>query len=56
MKKQVMQDMKALQEEQFDRLTREGLQDIKDGKVVDHAQMQAWCDSLDSEQPLPMPL
>lgn len=44
------------QEEAFDRLTREGLRDIKDGKVVDHAQMQAWCDSLDSDQPLPMPL
>lgn len=44
------------QEEERDRLTREALADVDAGQVVDHARVQAWVDSLDSEQPLPPPL
>lgn len=43
------------QEEERDRLTREALADVEAGHVIDHQAVQAWADSLDSSQPLPLP-
>jgi len=44
------------QEEERDRLTREALADVDTGRVIDHQAVQAWADSLDTDQPLPLPL
>ena len=38
-----------------DQLTREGLADVKANRVIDHQPVQAWADSLDSNNPLPAP-
>jgi predicted transcriptional regulator len=43
------------QEEKRERLTREALADVDVGLVVDHQAVQAWADSLSTEEPLPMP-
>jgi predicted transcriptional regulator len=43
------------QEEERDRLTQEALADVDVGRVIDHQAVQAWADSLDTEQPLPAP-
>jgi len=43
------------QEEERDRLTREALADVDAGNVIDHQAVQAWADSLDTDQPLPVP-
>ena len=43
------------QEEERDRLTQEALADVDDGHFVDHQAVQAWADSLDDEEPLPVP-
>ncbi len=43
------------QEEKRERLTREALSDVDAGLVVDHQAVQAWADSLSTEEPLPMP-
>ncbi|BBO90293.1 CopG family ribbon-helix-helix protein [Desulfosarcina ovata] len=43
------------QEEERDRLTQEALADVDAGSVIDHQAVQAWADSLDSDQPLPVP-
>ncbi|MDR2092839.1 MAG: ribbon-helix-helix domain-containing protein [Azoarcus sp.] len=43
------------QEEERDRLTREALADVDAGRVIDQQAVQAWADSLDTEQPLPVP-
>ncbi|MBS0555693.1 MAG: ribbon-helix-helix protein, CopG family [Proteobacteria bacterium] len=43
------------QEEERDRLTQEALADVDAGLVVDHLSVQAWADSLDTDQPLPLP-
>lgn len=43
------------QEEERDRLTQEALADVDAGLVVDHLAVQAWADSLGSDQPLPLP-
>lgn len=43
------------QEEERNRLTREALVDVDTGRVVDHQAVQAWADSLDSDNPLDMP-
>jgi predicted transcriptional regulator len=43
------------QEEARDRLTREALADVDAGCVIDHQSVQAWADSLGTEQPLPLP-
>lgn len=37
-------------------LTREAMDDIDAGSVVDLAAVQAWAESLDTDQPLPLPL
>lgn len=43
------------QEEERRRLTLEALADVDTGRVIDHRAVQAWADSLDSDQPLPTP-
>ena len=43
------------QEEERNRLTREALADVDTGRVIDHHSVQAWADSLDTDQPLPVP-
>ncbi|MCK9469197.1 MAG: ribbon-helix-helix domain-containing protein [Porticoccaceae bacterium] len=52
--KQALADWIAREEER-DRLTREALADVDAGQVIDHQAVQAWADSLDSDQPLPAP-
>jgi predicted transcriptional regulator len=43
------------QEEERDRLTQEALVDVDAGRVIDHQSVQAWADSLGTDQPLPVP-
>lgn len=43
------------QEEERDRLTHEALADVDAGRVIDHQAVQAWADSLSTEEPLPVP-
>ncbi|MBA3034584.1 MAG: ribbon-helix-helix domain-containing protein [Gammaproteobacteria bacterium] len=42
------------QEEERTRLTGEALADVDAGRVIDHQAVQAWADSLSTEQPLPL--
>lgn len=43
------------QEEERERLTREALADVDAGKVVDHASVRLWTDSLSTDKPLLVP-
>lgn len=43
------------QEEERDRLTLAALADVDVGKVIDHQSVQAWADSLGTDQELPVP-
>lgn len=43
------------QEEERDRLTHDALSDVDAGRVIDHQAVQAWADSLDSDEPLALP-
>lgn len=43
------------QEEERSRLTREALDDVDAGRVIDHQAVQAWADSLSMANPLPVP-
>lgn len=43
------------QEEERERLTREALAEVDAGQLIDHQAVLAWADSLDTEQPLPVP-
>lgn len=43
------------QEEERSRLTREALDDVDAGLVIDHQSIQAWADSLDTNTVLPVP-
>ena len=43
------------QEEERSRLTREALADVDAGRAIDHQAVQAWADSLSTDQPLPVP-
>lgn len=43
------------QEEERSRLTREALDEVDAGRVIDHQAVQAWADSLSTTNPLPMP-
>ncbi|MEA1934824.1 MAG: ribbon-helix-helix domain-containing protein [Thermodesulfobacteriota bacterium] len=43
------------QEEERQRLTIEGLNDVDSGHVIDHQAVQAWADSLDTDKPLQVP-
>ncbi|PHV09646.1 CopG family ribbon-helix-helix protein [Chitinimonas sp. BJB300] len=43
------------QEDERDRLTREGLADVDKGNVIEHLAVQAWAESLGTDNPLPLP-
>lgn len=43
------------QEEERNRLTREALVDVDAGLVIDHRAVQAWANSLSTDDPLPVP-
>lgn len=43
------------QEEERDRLTQDALADVDAGLVIDHLAVQAWAESLGTDQPLPLP-
>lgn len=43
------------QEEERSRLTREALDDVDAGRVIDHQAVQAWADSLSTDNPVPVP-
>jgi predicted transcriptional regulator len=43
------------QEEERRRLTLEAMADVDAGHVVDHLDVKAWANSLDTETPLPVP-
>lgn len=42
-------------ENERSRLTHEALDDVGAGRVIDHRSVQAWADSLNTDQPLPAP-
>jgi predicted transcriptional regulator len=44
-----------VQEEERDRLTREALADVDACSVIDHQAVQAWADSLGTDEVLPLP-
>ncbi len=44
------------QEEERSRLTQEAMVDVDAGRVIDHQAVQAWADSLGTDNPLPAPL
>jgi predicted transcriptional regulator len=52
--KQALTDWVEREEERY-RLTRIALSDVDEGRVIDHARMLAWADSLDTDNPLPTP-
>lgn len=43
------------QENERDRLTHEALSDVDQGRVIDHAAVLAWANSLSTDDPLPVP-
>ena len=43
------------QEEERRRMTLEAMADVDAGDVVDHQDVKAWANSLDTETPLPVP-
>ncbi|ALX85061.1 CopG family transcriptional regulator [Achromobacter xylosoxidans] len=43
------------QEEERDKLTQQALDDVNAGRIVDDQAVQAWAESLGSDQPLPLP-
>jgi predicted transcriptional regulator len=43
------------QEEERERLTLEALGDVDAGRVIAHAAVQEWAESLSTEKPLPLP-
>jgi predicted transcriptional regulator len=43
------------QEEERERLTREAMTDVDAGRLIAHADMQAWAQSLSTGQALPLP-
>lgn len=43
------------QEEERSRLTREALDDVDAGRIIDHQAVQAWAESLNTSNPLPIP-
>jgi len=43
------------QEEERHQLTLEALADVDAGRVIDHQAVQAWADSLSTDNPLPLP-
>lgn len=43
------------QEEERYRLTLEALADVNAGRLIEHAEVKAWAESLATAQPLPLP-
>ncbi|MFC4158251.1 CopG family ribbon-helix-helix protein [Chitinimonas lacunae] len=43
------------QEDERNRLTREALAAVDAGAVIEHAAVQAWAESLGTDEPLPAP-
>lgn len=43
------------QEELRRRMTLEAMADVGAGQVIDHQSVQAWAESLSTDQPLPVP-
>lgn len=43
------------QEEERSRLTREAMDDVDAGRVIDHQAVLAWAESLSTPDPLPVP-
>ena len=43
------------QEEKRHLMTVEAFADVDNGQVIDHAAVKVWADSLDTDQPLPLP-
>jgi predicted transcriptional regulator len=43
------------QEDERRRLTLEALADVDAGRVITHQAVQAWAESLESDNPLPLP-
>ena len=43
------------QEEERERLTFEAIKEARNGECIDHETVQAWADSLLSDNPLPFP-
>ncbi|MGY4495068.1 CopG family ribbon-helix-helix protein [Pseudomonas sp. TE3610] len=43
------------QEEERSRLTREAMQDVDTGRVIDHQAVQAWAESLGTDAVMPVP-
>lgn len=43
------------QEEERSRLTREAMDDVDTGRVIDHQAVLAWAESLSTPDPLPVP-
>ena len=43
------------QEEEYRRLTLEALAEVDANQVVDHQSVRVWAESLNSENPLPVP-
>lgn len=43
------------QEEERHRMTLDALADVDAGRVIDHRAVQAWADSLATDEPLPPP-
>jgi predicted transcriptional regulator len=52
--KQALADWVDLEEERS-RLTREAMADVDAGRVIDHQSVQAWAESLSTDNPLPVP-
>jgi predicted transcriptional regulator len=44
------------QEEERHRMTLEALEDVDALRVIDHQAIQAWADSLGTDDPLPSPI
>lgn len=42
-------------EDERHRMTLEALDDVDAGKVIDQSRLQAWADSLSTDEPLPPP-
>lgn len=52
--KQALNDWVDWEEEKH-RLTLEGLAAVDRGELIDDAEVKAWVESLDSDNPLPLP-
>jgi predicted transcriptional regulator len=44
------------QEEERHQMTLEALTDVDAGRMIDHQHIQAWADSLSTDNPLPPPI